>query len=336
MSVYPALKIVAARGASALAQPSARTAIVVDASCDLPPAFFARPDVVVLPIAVKVGNMEYVDNHSPETIRRFLSENIDGGGASAETVPYSVDQFRTLFLERLVLDYDSIYCLTVSARRSEIHDNASRASIQILGDSRAVRAAAGITRPFMLRVIDTKSLFSGQGIVALELADLLAQGLPARDVTPRLFQVVESTYGYFVPDDLRYLRTRASKRGDRSVGLIGSILGSTLDIKPVICAHQGLTAPVAKLRGRENAMRKLFQFVSARIRAGLLSPHVNVCYGGDLSELHDMPGYAAMAALCDDSGIKLHESMMSVTGCVNVGPRGVAIAFAAAPHQATF
>jgi fatty acid-binding protein DegV len=104
--------------------PVARTAIVVDAGCDLPAEFFARPDVVVLPITVKVGDHAYTDNHNAATTRRFLDENMGGRGAVAETSPYSVREIRALFLERLVLDYDSIYCLTISAKRSEIYDNA--------------------------------------------------------------------------------------------------------------------------------------------------------------------------------------------------------------------
>lgn len=311
----------------------ARTAIVVDASCDLPDEFFERPDVVVLPITVKTGDFEYVDNHDVETTQRFLADDMGGRGADAETRPYSAREIRSLFLERLVLDFDSVYCLTISAKRSEIYENAMRASLDIIRDSRELRQAAGLSKPFLLRVIDTKNVFTGQGIAALDLADMIEKGLPPRDITPRLFKIVESSYGYFVPDDLYYLRTRAKKRGDRSVGLVGAMLGSTLDIKPLVRAHMGLTTPVGKARGRDNAMQRLFRFVSARVEAGLMTPHVNISYGGPLDDLRRLPGYRAMAEVCTRNRVKLHESTMSITGCVNVGPRGVAVAFAGPPHD---
>ena len=312
---------------------AARTAIVVDAGCDLPSEFYEQPGVVVLPISVKVGDHEYTDNHSDETTQRFLADDLGGRNAGAETRPYSVKEIRSLFLERLVLDYDSVYCLTISAKRSEIYENALRASLDIIRDSREIRNAAGITKPFLLRVIDTKNVFAGQGIAALDLADMIHRGMAPRDITPRLFKIVEASYGYFVPDDLYYLRTRAKKRGDRSVGLVGAMLGSTLDIKPLIRAHMGVTTPVAKVRGRDNAMRKLFRFTTDRVLAGLLTPHVNISYGGALEELRELPGYQELAEVCANKRVTLHDSVMSITGCVNVGPRGVAVAFAAPPHD---
>ena len=40
--------------------------------------------------------------------------------------------------------------------------------------------------------------------------------------------------GYFVPSDLAYIRTRAMKRGEKSVGLATFLIGTALDIKPVL------------------------------------------------------------------------------------------------------
>lgn len=312
---------------------ASRTAIVVDASCDLPPAFYDQPGVVVLPTTVRIGAHEYIDNHSQQATARFLAEGLGIASANAETHPYSIDEIRALFLERLVLDYDSVYCLTVSAKRSQIHDNASRASLSILNDSREIRRTAGIARPLLLRVIDTKNLFAGQGIAALDLADMIERGTPPHQITQRLFKLVESTYGYFVPDDLYYLRNRARKRGDKSVGLFGTMIGKALDIRPVVRASMGITEPVAKSRGRDETVRKLFHFVGQRVLAGLMTPHVNLSYGGDLDELHAFPGYEELAVLCASKGVTLHESIMGITGCVNVGPRGVAIGFAGPPHE---
>ena len=315
---------------------AARTAIVFDAACDLPAEYLNQPNVLVLPTAVKMGPHEYVDNHDAARTRAFLAELAKSGGADVETRSYSPEEMRALFLERLALNYDSIYCLTVSAKRSEIHANASRAAVDTLAAARQLREAAGITRPFLLRVIDTKSLFAGQGIAALELFDMVARGLPARDITPRLFEVADSTYGYFVPDDLHYLRTRASQRGDRSVGLVATVLGSMLDVKPVVRAHLGTTAPVAKIRGREEAFRRLFQFARQRVRSGLMTPHVNLSYGGDLADIRDIPAYMELVQECWNAEVTLHESTMSMTGCVNVGPRGLALAFASTAHAPEF
>jgi len=317
--------------------PSERTAIIVDAACDIPGEYLRRPGMMLLPTLVSTDGYEYTDNRDVATIRSYLrDQKANGNGANAITSAQSVDAMRELFVERLALDYDSVYCLTVSSKRSEIYGNASRAAVQALSDARKIREAAGISRPFQLRVIDTKNLFAGQAIPLYELMDMLDAGMSPREITPRLFAVADATYGYLVPDDLTHLRTRARKRGDRSVGLFGAMIGNALDIRPVVRAHMGLTAPVAKIRGREEAVRRLFRFVGSRVSAGLHTPHVSLSYGGELEELRSMPGYAELASICDVANVQLHESMMSITGCVNVGPRAVAIAFAGPPHIATF
>lgn len=313
-----------------------RTAIVVDAACDVPAAFLQQSSVLVLPTEIEIGEFHYTDNRDPATTERFLRDNLGTRSAEAETQAFSSQSVRSLFLERLVLDYDSVYCLTISAKRSEIYENTLAASIEIAPQGRAMRNAAGLAKPFMLRVIDTRNLFAGQGAVALELAAMVGRGMPPRDVVARLSSVIDSTYGYFVPDDLYFLRARAKKKGDRSVGLLGAMMGGVLDIKPIIRAHAGVTEPAAKVRGRDEALNRLLAFTARRVEEGLLTPHVNLSYGGDLAEIRNLKSYIALAKTCAAHKVHLHESIMSITGMVNVGPRGLGIGFSAPPHAPEF
>lgn len=64
-----------------------------------------------------------------------------------------------------------------------------------------------------------------------------------------------------------------------------------------------------------------------------MTPTVCVGYGGELAELHALPGYAALQAACQTQGVELFESVMSLTGMVNVGKGALAVAFAAEPHS---
>ncbi|PPU77850.1 DegV family protein [Xanthomonas cucurbitae] len=107
---------------------------------------------------------------------------------------------------------------------------------------------------------------------------------------------------------------------------------SALDIKPVLRAYRGSTAPVAKRKGFEPSAEKLFGFTVRKIREGLMTPTVCVGYGGELAELRRLPGYAALQAACQSHDVELLESVMSLTGMVNVGKGALAVGFAAAPH----
>jgi fatty acid-binding protein DegV len=52
-----------------------------------------------------------------------------------------------------VIDYDHVFCMTITKTRSPIHDNALQASFAILNDYKPVRQAAGYNSPFALRVL---------------------------------------------------------------------------------------------------------------------------------------------------------------------------------------
>lgn len=313
-----------------------RIGIVVDAACDLPESFFQSPDVAVLPVTVQVGNMTYVDQHSPDSTLRYLREQDGGRGATAVSTPQSTAEMQSMFLERFALDYDSVYCLTISSTRSQIHDHAMQASVQALPHIREARAAAGMQRPFQLRVIDTKNLFAGQGIPALALRDLLNADLPSKDIRDRLYQVIDATYAYFVIDDLGYMRRRARLRGDRSVSLATALIGGALDIKPIVRGRHGATTPVGKFRGRDEAWNRLLALTAKQVQRGLVTPHVVVSYGGPVSDVLDTRGYRQLAVACENEGVQLHACPMSISGMVNAGTQALSVGFAASEHSADF
>ncbi|MGY1458633.1 DegV family protein [Luteimonas sp. A534] len=309
-----------------------RVGLVVDSACDLPRDFFEREGVEIMPITVRIGDAVQADHRDETQTLAFLESHIAERGASAETIPYTPEQIRDLFLERLVVDYDYVFCMTITGSRSPIHANAQKASFLILNEYKQPRAAAGNTTPFALRVIDTRNLFCAQGILPVEAARLRAAGeLPPR-IRARLEELANHTCGYLVPRDLYYIRNRARAKGDRSVSLFSAALGTALDIKPVLRCFRGETGPVAKVKGFEPAVEKMFDFAARRVRAGLLTPTVTLCYGGHLDEMRALPGYARLREACADENVDVFESVMSTTGMVNVGRGAVVVGFAAPDH----
>ena len=305
-----------------------RIGLVVDSACDLPLEYLQQHDVTVLPITVRIGDAVLADHRNEEATLEFLHAHVATGGAEAETMPYTVQQIQALFLDHLVIDYDYVFCMTITRSRSPIFDNAQQASFAILNDYKAARAAAGNNTPFALRVIDTQNLFSAQGITAVEAVRLRDAGEGAPKIRARLENLALHTHGYLVPRDLYYLRARARKKGDRSVGLLSAALGSALDIKPVLHCNRGETGPVAKIKTFEAPAQKVFSGTIKRIHAGLMTPTVCISYGGELDEMRALPGYAELRAACVDNNIDLFESVMSLTGMVNVGKGAVVVGFA--------
>ena len=310
-----------------------RIGLVVDSACDLPGSFIERNHIEILPITVKIGEAVLADHRNEQATLEFLHSHVASRGAEAETMPFSVNQIRDLFLRKLVIDYDYVFCLTITRTRSPIHDNAMQASFVILNDYRPMRSAAGHQSPFALRVVDTQSLFAGQAVTAVEAVRMIEAGEGVAKIRARLDNLAINTHAYMVPRDLMYLRSRAKTKGDKSVSLLSATLGSALDIKPVLYCNRGETKPVAKIRGFDTAVRRLFAFASERVTAGLMAPTLCMSYGGELDEMRLLPGYTELIDVCRTHGVEVFESVMSLTGMVNVGKGSLVVGFAGEAHE---
>ena len=310
-----------------------RIGVVVDSACDLPKAFLDQNQLAILPITLRIGDHTFVDNRDPAVTQSFYREHFGQRSQDAETAPFSVEQIRDLFLQRLAVEYDHVLVLTIAASRSPIHDNAQQAAHAILAAYKPVRRKAGQAGPFTVRVIDTQNLFAAQGVTAVEAVRLVKAGRNVNEVRERIEALIPDTYGYMLPRDLYFLRERAQKKGDRSVSWLAAAVGNALDIKPVIRGHRGETTAVARVRGFEEGAKKLFDFAGERVRAGLLAPTLCLSYGGELKDLEALPGYADLMALCRTSKVEVFSSVMSMTGAINVGEGALAMGFAAPPHE---
>lgn len=304
-----------------------RIGVVVDASCDLPHEFMHEHRIGILPVTIRLGDETLVDVRDPQATKRFYTEQLATKGLNAETVAFTAEQIREKFLDRIVVDYDYIFCITVTSTRSPIFENATRASFAILNDYKSIRAKAGVSGPFALRVVDSKNMFCATGVLAAEVAKQARAGQAPNDIRKRLDELRDKLCGYMVPGDLYYIRTRGIKKGEKSVGLMTYAIGTALDIKPVIQSYLGETKPVAKILGYDRAVERMFGHVVKQIERGLATRHLCISYGGDPELIASLPGYSALAQAAQEHGIEILSSFMSATAAVNAGGACVAIAF---------
>ena len=313
-----------------------RIGIVVDAACDLPHRFIDDNQITVLPSTVRIDEHTFIDARDPAAMESYYQGEVGERGYAAKIEPLSVDAIRELFLGRLVRDYDAVFCLTMASGRSPVFANATQASFAILSSYREIRQASGNNSPFLMRVLDTRSLFAGQGISAVEATRMIAADASPGHIRERLSELSAQTYAYTLPRDLQYLRARGRKKGDRGVGLLSATLGSTLGIKPILQCFHGGTRPVAKARGFEQGAEMMFRHVRAAIERGLLVPALCISYGGRLPELEALPGYRVLVDACAEHEVTLYQSVMSITGMVDVGTGAVSLGYAAATDDAAF
>src|SRR5688500_20298732 len=105
-----------------------RIGLVVDSPCDLPEDYLTAHQISILPTTVRMGSAVLADYRNPEAALQFLQTHLAERGWEAESSPFSVEQIRDLFLSKLVIDYDFVFCLTITKTRSQRFDKARQPS----------------------------------------------------------------------------------------------------------------------------------------------------------------------------------------------------------------
>lgn len=305
-----------------------RVGIVIDSACDLPLSFIQQHNLQIMPINLVFGDEIFIDERNPDETIEFYKRYLKERNLDAQTQPFSVEQITNLFLDRLVLNYDRVLVITITGSRSQIFENATKASFAVLSGYKDRRTKAGVEGAFALRVVDSKTLFTGEAVLVHEAVRLLEEeNVPFDRLRPAVDALSKHVHAYLVPNDLYYVRTRARKRGDRSIGLLSYAVGSALDIKPVLKAYRGDTFPVKKLQGFETAVSALFDIAMEAIDKGLETKVVAMSYAGNPEVIKQHPRYKEFSQHAHRHGIELMLSVMSTTAGINVGPESFSLAY---------
>ncbi|WP_246166867.1 DegV family protein [Marinobacter salinexigens] len=267
-----------------------RVGLIVDSACDLPYEFSRKHDLFVLPVTAVIDGQTYIDNHDPVRTQEFYQSGLLQKGHHAETQAFTPEQIHELFMEKIVTEFDVAFCETVTRSRSLIFQNASEAMNSVMANYDKARTAAGREGKFSMRVIDTKQIFAGQGLVAAHTLRLIKQKLSKNALRHEVETFTDKIYTCVIPRDLHYIRERARRRGDKSISAVVAFLGKALNITPVIFGQGAEGEPVAKTRNFDGAVEKVMNYAAARVDAGLLTPYVSLSCGLTWTEIEDLPG----------------------------------------------
>ena len=218
----------------------AKVKIVIDSTADLPRAILDELGIDVVPLKVHFGQEVYCDgvDLTPEEFMRKLTES----PTLPTTSQPSVGVFEEVYA-RLAREYEGIVSIHISARLSGTYGSAKAAAASI---------SPGRCR---VEVIDSMTASMALGFIAMTAARAANDGQDVDKVVMVTRQVMHDVHVLFVPDTLEYLQ-----KGGR-IGRAQAMLGSLLDIKPVLKIEDGIVQPVEKVRTRARAMDRLYEFV---------------------------------------------------------------------------
>lgn len=266
------------------------TAIVTDSTTSLPPEVRERDDIRVVPLTFHFGDESYTDkvDMTDEEFYRRLKE--------AKSFPTTSQPPAGSFVEayEALSGYDDILVLTLSREFSGTHGS-------------AVTAAEMVDRP--VEVIDTRSAEMGSGLILLEALKIIDEGGDFDEVRKSAERAVERCGVLFAVSTLEYLH-----RSGR-IGRAQRLVGTALDIRPVLKVENGEIVPLKRTRGRKRQMAAIVENVESAAQED------RPLYFGQIDASDELD------ELCETLGVKERRvaEIGGVVGC-HVGPGAYGVA----------
>lgn len=160
--------------------------ITSDSTCDLGDKLIAQNDIGIFALQVILGENTYRDGEiAPQAIFDYVAAT----GMLPKTSAGSTEEYTQFFKEQLASCEELIH-FNISSKASSTHSAASIAAKQFKGK---------------VKVIDSKALSTGQGLLVLKACDFRAQGMSSDEIAERITALTPKVNTSFVPDDLNYL-----------------------------------------------------------------------------------------------------------------------------------
>ncbi|XMB72324.1 DegV family protein [Mycoplasmatota bacterium WC30] len=249
----------------ALEKPDNKTVIVTDSICDLDIEFINKNNIVVVPINVKVDEVDYFDKLTINNEILFdLIPNISEYPTTATpTIKYVDDLF-----VRLLKQHDQILVLTVSGNLSATHN--------VLFEQ-AKKAAKPGKR---IHVIDTLNNSATEGLLVRKAVDLLASGLSLDEVIEYIEIQKKKTKILVCLNTFKY--AAMSGRLPKVVGKIGNFFG----MRPIMTLDQnGKGAAFGIGFSKKAITKKIIKLINKEITNGGIEEYSLVhCLNSDLAD----------------------------------------------------
>jgi DegV family protein with EDD domain len=214
--------------------------IITDVTAYLEPEIIEQHPITVLPVEIRFGDEVYTIGRG-DGQEKLLQRMVEGPAlGSSATIPAEMLQETYARLNR---ETEEILVLLASSKLSDGYQQARLAARSFLGRCR-------------ITVLDSMSASWGLGLLVQAAARAAARGHRLDEVVRRVRGVMPHIYLVFFVERLDYL-----ERGGR-VGTAQALLGTMLQIKPLLLVEDGDIVPLEKVRTRQAAVEKLADFVA--------------------------------------------------------------------------
>lgn len=211
--------------------------IVTDSAGDLPRELAAKYGIITVPIRVNIGGASYQDGVDFPT--RIAS--VSGSDSALSTSQPSPWDFHRIFSD-LTAQGEAVLCLTLSKKLSGTFQSAVIAAGQVGGN---------------IRVVDSKLVSVGQGLLALQLAQAAAVNA-VEELVKLAKSTRENIRGYAALDSVEPI-----VRGGRT-SLFARHAAGQAGVKLIFSINlQGEIQILHRVRGRKPSLDRLIKLIEA-------------------------------------------------------------------------
>ena len=212
--------------------------IISDSTCDLSKELLEQNNISLMPLTIVKDGKEYRDNVTLTPADIFA--HVAAGGALCSTAAINMTEYAEMFA-KYAEEYDGVVHINISSEFSSCYQNACLAADDF--DN--------------VRVIDSRNLSTGHGLVVLKAVELAKTCTNLDELKAQLDEFTSKVEASFLLSRLDYM-----VKGGRCSAVV-ALGANLLNLKPCIEVKNGKMSVVKKYRG--NFDKCLASYVKDRL-----------------------------------------------------------------------
>lgn len=213
--------------------------VVTDSTSDIPHHLAQELNITVIPLFVHFGTEVFRDNVDIST--EDFYQRLKRSSVLPKTSVPPVGTFTEVYT-KLSVETDAIISIHISAKLSGTYDAALLGKKSVEGKCR-------------IEVVNSLNASMSLGLLAVIAAKAAKQGGTLDEISDLVRQSIPQAHLFGMVDTLEYLQ-----KGGR-IGQAEALMGTALNIKPILTIKEGETFPLKRVRSRPKAIDELCNLV---------------------------------------------------------------------------
>jgi len=218
-------------------------AIITDTDSSISLDLAKKYKITQVPIIVQFGEDSFRDVYDIDNKTVFA--RVDREGKLPSTAAPSPGKFVEAFKAAFDSGADQILCLTISGEMSAVHS--------------AARTAAEMFTGKMIRVVDSRTLAYGEGLMVIEAAKAIENGASLDEAISMAENLRDRTYLFAALSTLKYLAMSGR------VGQVAAGVASLLELKPILTLRNEKLEMLERVRTQGKAWARVIDLSCAAV-----------------------------------------------------------------------